>query len=124
MKKQDINIRIESETQDGFKKLCDLEKTTLSEKLIKFIEKEVNSKNSIKLTLIRNILEKYMSDFLFLSLDEGKNKITEILKNYLSFDFKMTEITDNNGIQFFQIFVIDGDKTFSLNCNIVHGKIL
>ena len=124
MKKQDINIRIESETKDGFKKLCDLEKTTMSEKLITFIEKEVNSKNSIKLTLIKNILEKYMSDFLFLSVDEGKNKITEILKNYLSFDFKMTEITDNNGIQFFQIFVIDCDKTFSLNCNIVHGKIL
>ena len=56
MKKQDINIRIESETKDGFKKLCDLEKTTMSEKLITFIEKEVNSKNSIKLTLIKNIL--------------------------------------------------------------------
>ena len=96
MKKEDINIRIESETKDGFKKLCDLEKITMSEKLIKFIEKEVNSKNSIKLTLIKNILEKCMSDFLFLSVDEGKNKITEILKNYLSFDFKITEITDNN----------------------------
>ena len=124
MKKEEINIRIESSTKKDFKKVCELDNLTMSEKLTQLIEKEVNSKNSIKLTLVRKIMEKYMTDFLFETFDESRTKIIEVLKNYLSFDFEVSEIIETNNIQFFQIFVNDNNKIYCLYCNIIHGKIL
>ena len=44
MKDEDITLRVDSELKDDFKKICDNEETTMSNKLHDFIKKEVKTK--------------------------------------------------------------------------------
>ena len=121
MKQEEINIRIEPHLKEDFKKLCNIEGYTMSEKLTELIDKEVNSKNSIKLTLIRKILDKHLPDCLFLSAADTRNKIIEVLKNHLSFDFEVKEIINKNNVFFGKILVNDNDNNYCLDYTITNS---
>ena len=65
MKKSEINIRINSFLKEDFKKICDDSNISMSEKIIEYIERDVSNSKSLKISLLRKIIEPYLLDNLF-----------------------------------------------------------
>jgi hypothetical protein len=53
MKQEDITLRIDSNLKDDFKTICDIENTTMSNKIHEFINEEIKIKK--KITIESNI---------------------------------------------------------------------
>ena len=123
MKKEEINIRIESHLKEDFKTMCKLKGLTMSQKLVGLIECEVYRVTSFKLSLIKQILEEISDNIIFTSSEQIKNTITDSLKKYLSFDFTLWDINMTNNICSGLVCIDDNGANKCLNFTLInHGK--
>lgn len=124
MKKEEINIRIEPLLKKDFKNMCEFNGFTMSEKLIELIEREVYSANSVKLTILRKIIEPFISSIYFEPINNYKNLIQDHIKKYVSFDFIISDIVYKDGVWSGQIIVEDYGKQYLLDYSIINKPLI
>jgi antitoxin component of RelBE/YafQ-DinJ toxin-antitoxin module len=112
MKKEEIKIRITSKLKNDFKRICDNENTTMSNKIHGFIYDKVEIEKTIpiRVSLVKSISEKILTENLFEDLKSIKNLLEEELKNGLNFKTNVSEFKKNGNITF-------GDVYFKINDN-------
>jgi len=129
MKEEEIKIRITTTLKSEFKKICESEKTTMSNKIFEFINDKVEKEKikPIRLSLVKQIIEKLLTDLMFEKLTDAKFLLEKTLNNELKFETKVSEIKINNNIVFgYVLFKIndDDDKPYSLNFSIYSNNII
>ena len=122
MKKSEINIRINSFLKEDFKKICDDSNISMSEKIIEYIERDVSNSKSLKISLLRKIIEPYLLDNLFSEQDNFIDELKGYIKGLISFDFVLSELTVENNIWSGEIFVNDNNKKHILTYKITKNE--
>jgi antitoxin component of RelBE/YafQ-DinJ toxin-antitoxin module len=112
MKKEEIKIRINTKLKDDFKRICENENTTMSNKIHEFIYNKVEREKTkpIRVSLVKSIAEKVLTEHLFEDLKLVKPLLEKELNNGLNFNTTVTEFKNNGNITF-------GDVYFKINDN-------
>jgi len=104
MKETEIKIRINSELKNKFKNKCKIESLSMSDKIIKFINDDINfitdgiflsQEKSIKILLTKMVLNKVLTNELFEFNHTLKTVLEKTLKENLSFETIVSEIKTN-----------------------------
>jgi hypothetical protein len=105
MKETEIKIRVSSELKNKFKNKCKIESLSMSDKIIKFINDDINfitdgvflsKEKSIRLLLTKMVLNKVLINQLFEFNDTLKTVLEQTLKENLSFETIVSEIKNDN----------------------------
>ena len=125
MKETEIKIRIDSELKNKFKNKCKIDKLSMSDKIINFINDEINfiadgiylsPEKPIRILLVKMILNKVLNDELFKFSDIFKQNLENILKENLAFETIVSNIIFNNENNMFY-----GEVTFYSEDNIPYN---
>ena len=105
MKETEIKIRINSELKNKFKNKCKIESLSMSDKIVKFINDDINfitdgiylsQEKSIRILLTKIVLNKVLTHELFQFNDKLKTVLENILKENLSFETVVSDVQYNN----------------------------
>jgi hypothetical protein len=104
MKETEIKIRIDNELKTKFKNKCYTEKTSMSNKIIKIINEDVNFLNDgiyfeqekpIRVNLVKMVLYNTLNEFMFEFCDDLKPSLEKKFKENLNFKVIVSEIKNN-----------------------------
>jgi antitoxin component of RelBE/YafQ-DinJ toxin-antitoxin module len=105
MKETEIKIRINSELKNKFKNKCKIESLSMSDKIVKFINDDINfitdgiylsQEKSIRILLTKIVLNKVLTHELFQFNDKLKTVLENTLKENLSFETVVSDVQYNN----------------------------
>jgi len=122
MKESEIKIRINTELKNKFKNKCKLDSLSMSDKIIKFINDDVNfitdgvylsQEKSIRILLIKMVLNRVLTNGLFEFNNTIKTVLENSLKENLSFETIVSDIQYNSekNMSYGSIFFYLEDKT-------------
>lgn len=105
MKETEIKIRINSELKNKFKNKCKIDSLSMSDKIVKFINDDINfitdgiylsQEKSIRILLTKMVLNKVLTNELFEFNHTLKTVLENILKENLSFETIVSDVQYNN----------------------------
>lgn len=128
MKKVEIKIRINEKLKGDFKKICENENTTMSNKIHEFIYNKVEEEKTkpIRVSLVKSICEKIFTEHLFDELNSIKPLLEKELNNMLNFETKVSEIQNNSSVTFGSVYFKlndDDEKPYVLDFSIVSNDV-
>lgn len=133
MKENEIKIRIDSETKTKFRNKCNSEKITMSDKINKFINEDINNivgsiklelEKPIRVVLVKLILNKILHDCLFEYHSDLKTTLDENFKKNLGFEVFVSDIKvskEYNNTYGNVIFKLEDDTPICIDFNVCNN---
>lgn len=134
MKESEIKIRIDDELKIKFKNKCHSEKTSMSDKLINFIKKDINFDNDnfkiemikpIRTNLVKTLLYRVLNKFSFEYSNDLKIILEQNFKENLKFDVTVSEIKKVYGenISYGNVFFnLEDDSLICIDFNVSYNE--
>lgn len=129
MKETDIKLRLSSDLKTKFKNKCNSENTTMTNKLLGFINNDIYSFDEIVITpdksirylLVKSILNKVIIDLSFEYVDDFKVKLEKALHSNLTFEIIVSDIkslSDSNAFYGEVFFKLEDGTVVNITFNV------
>lgn len=134
MKETEIKIRINSELKSKFKNKCKIESLSMSDKIIKFINDDINfikdgiylsQEKSIRILLTKIVLNKILIDGLFEFNNTLRESLEKMLNETLIFETIVSDVrfSSENNMTYGSVgFYLEDNTPYNIDFTVISNE--